>query len=124
VPRFAIAAQGVWSAVLVLSGTFEQLLTYTGFAVVLFAGVAVAGLFVLRRRDPDARRPFRVPGYPFVPAAFVAASAAMVVQAVWRAPGPALTGVACIAAGIPLFWWSTRRAGSSVTTREPTGRHT
>jgi APA family basic amino acid/polyamine antiporter len=112
VPAFAIAAQGVWSAALVLSGTFEQLLTYTGFAVVLFAGIAVAALFVLRRRHPQAERPFRVPIYPVVPAAFVAASAAMVAYAVWGAPGPALAGVLCIAAGIPVFWWSARRGTS------------
>lgn len=110
VPAFAIAAQGAWSGVLVLSGTFEQLLTYTGFAVVLFAGIAVAGLFVLRRRHPHAKRPFRVPGYPIVPAVFVAASVTMVVHAVWGAPGPALAGALCIAAGVPLFWWSSRRA--------------
>ncbi|NIR44440.1 MAG: amino acid permease [Gemmatimonadetes bacterium] len=112
VPAFAIAAQGVWSAALVLSGTFEQLLTYTGFAVVLFAGIAVSALVVLRRRHPDAERPFRVPVYPLVPAAFVAASAAMVAYAVWGAPGPALAGALCIAAGVPLFWWSARRAAS------------
>ena len=112
VPTFAIAAQAAWSAVLVLTGTFAQLLTYTGFAVVLFAGVAVAGLFVLRHRHPDAVRPFRVPGYPVVPAVFIAASAAMVVHAVWGAPGPALAGALCIAAGVPLFRWWSRRAGS------------
>ena len=110
VPAFAIAAQAVWSCVLVLSGTFEQLLTYTGFAVVLFAGIAVLGLFLLRRRLPDAPRPFRVPGYPVVPAIFVAASAAMVVHAIWRAPGPSLAGVLCMAIGVPIHWWSTRRA--------------
>lgn len=109
VPVFAIAAQGIWSGILVLSGTFEQLLTYTGFAVVLFAGLAVAGLFVLRRRSPGAHRPFRVPGYPVVPALFVAASAAMVLHAIRGAPGPALAGVLCMAAGIPFFLWSARR---------------
>ena len=51
-PATAIVAQGVWSSVLVLSGTLAQLVTYTGFAVVLFTGVAVSALFVLRRRDP------------------------------------------------------------------------
>jgi APA family basic amino acid/polyamine antiporter len=52
----SIAAQGVWSSILVLSGTFSQLASYTGFAIVLFAGIAVAGLFVLRWREPDAPR--------------------------------------------------------------------
>ena len=56
-PVVSIAAQGVWSAILVLSGTFSQLASYTGFAIVLFAGIAVAGLFVLRWREPDAAAP-------------------------------------------------------------------
>jgi len=113
VPGFAIAAQGLWACALVLSGTFEQLLTYTGFAIVLFAAIAVTGLFVLRRRAPHARRPFRVPGYPLVPAVFVAASAAMVAYVVWGAPGPSLAGVLCIAGGVPLYWWSSRRASAA-----------
>ena len=55
----AIVAQGLWSGVLVLSGTLSQLVSYTGFAIVLFAGLAVASVFVLRRRHPEADRPFR-----------------------------------------------------------------
>ena len=58
-PAVAIVAQAIWSGLLVLSGQRPALTTYTGFAVVLFAGIAVAALFVLRRREPDAPRPFR-----------------------------------------------------------------
>ena len=64
----AIVAQAVWSSVLVLSGGANALTTYTGFAVVLFAGFAVLSLFVLRQREPDAPRPFRAWGYPLAPA--------------------------------------------------------
>jgi APA family basic amino acid/polyamine antiporter len=107
-PRFrtpvaAIVAQGVWSGVLVLSGTLSQLVAYTGFAVVLFAGIAVSAVFVLRRRTPDDPRPFRALGYPWAPAIFVVTSAAMVVNEIWRDPGPALAGIALIAAGIPVY---------------------
>ena len=112
-PVVAIIAQSVWSGILVLTGTFSQLIEYTGFAVVLFAGVAVTALFVLRRREPDAERPFRAVGYPFAPLVFVTASAAMVANAIWRSPGPSLAGVAIIAAGIPVYWgfqrWSSVR---------------
>lgn len=108
VPVFSIGVQGVWSVVLVLTGGFEALLTYTGFAVVLFGGLAVAALFVFRWREPDAERPFRVWGYPFAPALFVVASAAMVVQSVLRVPGPSLAGVALILLGVPVFWWMRR----------------
>jgi APA family basic amino acid/polyamine antiporter len=95
--------------VLVLSGTLAQLVTYTGFAVVLFSGVAVSSLFVLRRRDGAAPRAFSALGYPWAPAVFVAASAAMVVNSFWRDPGSSLVGVALIAAGAPVYY-AIRRA--------------
>jgi len=103
-PVVSIVAQGFWSALLVLSGTFNQLVTYTGFAVVLFAGIAVAALFVLRWREPDAPRPFRAWGYPLAPALFTVMSAAMVVNAVWRDPGPSAAGLVLIACGIPIYF--------------------
>lgn len=109
-PVGAIATQAAWSGVLVLSGSLSQLVSYTGFAVVLFSGIAVAALFVLRQRYPSVERPFRAWGYPLAPALFVAASAAMVINEVWRNPGPSLTGVAVIAAGVPLYWWMRRKA--------------
>ena len=66
-----------------LTGGADALDTYTGFAVVLFAGIAVAALFVLRQREPDAPRPFRASGYPVAPAIFVIASLAIVLNALW-----------------------------------------
>jgi APA family basic amino acid/polyamine antiporter len=103
-PAAAIVAQGAWSGVLVLSGTLSQLVAYTGFAVVLFAGIAVSAVFVLRQRRPDDARPFRALGYPWAPAIFVLASAAMVVNEIWRNPRPALAGIALIVAGIPIYY--------------------
>ena len=103
-PVVSIAAQGIWSSILVLSGTFAQLASYTGFAIVLFAGIAVAGLFVLRWREPDAPRPFRAWGYPVAPALFTAMSAAMVVNAVWRDPGPSAAGLVVIGCGVPVYF--------------------
>jgi len=76
---------------------------------VLFAGIAVAALFVLRRREPSAERPFRAWGYPVAPAIFVAASAVMVGNEIWRNPQPALAGLAIIALGIPIYFWMRRR---------------
>jgi APA family basic amino acid/polyamine antiporter len=91
----------VWSSVLVLSGTLSQLVSYTGFAVVLFSSVAVSALFVLRRQG--AARPFSAIGYPWAPALFVTASAVMLAMEVWRVPKPTLWGAALIAAGIPVY---------------------
>jgi len=108
-PAVAIAAQGLWSGVLVLSGTLTELVSYTGFAVVLFSAVAVTGLFVLRWRHPGEPRPFSAWGYPVTPAVFVLAAAAMLVSEVAQRPRPALAGAVVICAGIPLYCWLRRR---------------
>jgi basic amino acid/polyamine antiporter, APA family len=108
-PASAIVAQAIWSGVLVLCGTLSQLVSYTGFAVVLFAGVGVSALFVLRHREPDAPRPFRAWGYPWAPGIFVVASAAMVVNEIIRNGATALVGLAVIAFGAPVYWVFTRR---------------
>jgi APA family basic amino acid/polyamine antiporter len=109
-PALAIVAQALWSAVLVLSGSLAQLVSYTGFAVVLFSGVAVAGLFVLRWKRPEAPRPYRAWGYPLSPAVFVGAAVLMLGNEIWTRPAPALTGLGVIAAGIPLYLWFRRRS--------------
>ena len=87
-----------------LCGSMSQLVSYTGFAVVLFAGIGVASLFVLRRREPDAVRPFQAWGYPWAPGLFVVASFAMVVNEIIRNGLPALAGLAIIALGIPVYY--------------------
>jgi APA family basic amino acid/polyamine antiporter len=112
-PAVAIAAQAAWSGLLVLSGTASELTTYTGFAVVLFSGVAVSALFVLRRREPAAPRPFRTFGYPVAPAVFVIASFAIVLNAFSSAPRPASAGLIVIVAGVPMYMWLTRRRADS-----------
>jgi APA family basic amino acid/polyamine antiporter len=108
-PAAAIVAQAIWSGLLVLSGGASALTRYTGFAVVLFSGVAVAALFVLRFREPSAPRPFRAVGYPVAPAIFILASLAIVLNAVYSDPGPAGAGLGLIGAGVPLYIWFSRR---------------
>jgi APA family basic amino acid/polyamine antiporter len=103
-PILAITAQAVWASVLVLCGSLSQLVSYTGFAVVLFAGVAVLALFVLRRREPAAERPFKAVGYPYAPGFFVLASAGMVIAEIVRVPETAFAGLAVIAAGFPVYF--------------------
>lgn len=109
-PSAAIVVQSLWAGVLVLTGTFEQLVAYTGFAVVLFSGVAVTALFVLRRRDPAAPRPFRAWGYPAAPFVFALASLLIVGNAIWRSPGTSAAGLLIIAAGAPVYLFFRRRA--------------
>lgn len=120
VPTFGVWAQAVWAAGLVLTGTFEALLTYTGFAVVLFGAAAVAALFVLRRRPGyGSGRQLGAWGYPWAPALFLLVSGAMLIQAIRFAPGPSLAGAALIAAGLPLHFWSRHRPGHSTEASPP-----
>jgi basic amino acid/polyamine antiporter, APA family len=119
-PAVSIVAQSVWSGLLVLSGGANTLTTYTGFAVVLFAGVAVMALFVLRQREPDAARPFKALGYPIAPAIFAVASVLIVANALYSdlvvplqrgtSWGPAAAGIIIIALGVPLYYFFKRRA--------------
>ena len=111
-PVGAIVAQGAWSIALVLTGTFEALITYTGVAIVVFGAAAVGAVVVLRRRGVG-RASFRVPGYPFIPLAFVGASAWMIVATVQRAPLASLAGLGVIGAGMPMYYWRRRRRSAN-----------
>ena len=111
-PSTSILAQAAWSSLLVLFAAADTLVTYTGFAIVLFSGVAVAALFVLRAKAPDAERPFRAIGYPVAPAIFVVASAAMLLNGLYRAPGPTGAGALVVLAGVPLYWLFQRRGAA------------
>jgi basic amino acid/polyamine antiporter, APA family len=105
-PAMAIAAGAAWAILLTLWGSFEQLLTYVVFASWLFAALAAASIFVLRRRRPEAAPPFRVPGYPLTPALFILAALAIVANTVFARPQQALAGLGIVLAGTPayLFW--------------------
>jgi APA family basic amino acid/polyamine antiporter len=114
-PSAAIVLQAAWASALALSGSFSQLVDYVAFADWVFFGLTVAGLFVYRARDRGEGRvaapgAFRVPAYPWTPAAFVAAAIFVVVSSVVAAPRNALVGTALLALGVPVFWyWSRRR---------------
>jgi APA family basic amino acid/polyamine antiporter len=113
-PAVSIVAQAVWSGLLVVSGGADALIRYTGFAVVLFSGVAVAALFVLRAREPRAPGTFSALGYPIAPAVFVVASLLIVLNAMYSDPRPSGAGILIILAGIPLYaFLKTRSAALS-----------
>ena len=103
-PALAVATSAVWAMVLALSGTFEQLFTYVVFASWIFAALAAGSLFMLRRRRPDLPRPFRVPGYPWTPALFIAAAGAVVVNTVIARPVQAVIGLGIVATGLPAYF--------------------
>jgi APA family basic amino acid/polyamine antiporter len=110
-PAVSIVAQAVLATVFILTGSLDRITNYVGFALSLFAGVAVAAVFVLRAREPQAPRPFKALGYPVTPAIFVAVSFAIVINAFYRDPALSGTGVLVILAGIPLYLWFRSRGG-------------
>jgi basic amino acid/polyamine antiporter, APA family len=103
-PAAAIVCTALWSAVLVLSGTFEQLLTYVVFMSWLWFALAALAIFVYRRRDPHARRPFRTPGYPVTPIVFVAAALGIVVNTIVAQPVQSTIGLGFVLIGVPAFF--------------------
>jgi APA family basic amino acid/polyamine antiporter len=110
-PAFAIVAGSLWAMVLAATGTFEQLLTYVVFAGWIFYALGALSIFAYRRRQPDANRPFRVPGYPITPILFVASAAAIVVNTLLTQPGRAAVGLGVVLAGAPFFYlWRARAA--------------
>lgn len=118
-PAVAIVAQSVWTSLLILTGSADALLTYTGFSITLFSGIAVAALFVLRSREPNADRPFKAWGYPVAPAIFTIAALLIVLNALYTdlvkpltagtAVGPSAWGFLVIALGLPIYFFFSRR---------------
>ncbi|MBI3047838.1 MAG: amino acid permease [Acidobacteria bacterium] len=102
-PAVSIAAQAMFAILLVLTGSLDALANYVGFAITLFLGLAVAAVFILRAREPDAPRPFLALGYPVAPAIFTLASAGIVVNAFYADLRRTLVGAAIILAGVPIY---------------------
>ncbi len=102
-PAFAIIAGSVWAALLAVTGTFEQLLTYVVFIGWTFYALAAASIFVYRRRQPNAALPYRVPGYPWTPLIFIVTVAAFVTNTIVAEPRRAAIGMAVVLAGAPAY---------------------
>jgi APA family basic amino acid/polyamine antiporter len=103
VPRTSVVVQGVWAAVLALSGRFDQLTDAVVFASWLFYAGNAGSVLLLRKRRPTAERPFRVPGYPIVPVLFVALAGLLLVNTLATAPMISLFGVAVMALGAAVY---------------------
>jgi len=103
-PAAAIVSTALWSSVLVLSGTFEQLFTYVVFMSWLWFALAALAIFAYRIREPNAPRPFRTPGYPVTPIAFVLAALVIVVNTIVAQPVQSLIGLGLALLGLPAYW--------------------
>jgi basic amino acid/polyamine antiporter, APA family len=109
VPARAIVAQAAWGSVLAVSGSYDTLTDSVVFASWLFYGLSTGSLFVFRRTMPDAPRPYRALGYPVVPIIFLLVTAALLINTFVAAPHEALQGVAVLIAGLPLYWYWSRK---------------
>jgi basic amino acid/polyamine antiporter, APA family len=103
-PVLAIVAQGIWSCVLTLAGAFQELFTYVIFTSWMFYGATVLGVLVLRFRRPELHRPYRVPGYPWIPVLFVLAAAFITATTIANQPRNAFYGLGLILLGLPVYW--------------------
>jgi APA family basic amino acid/polyamine antiporter len=112
VPGHSLLYQCVWACVLVLSGTFDQLTDMIIFAVFVFYGATAFGVFVLRKKMPDAHRPYRVWGYPVVPAIVIVISAGLFLNTIFTQPREAGIGLILMATGIPVWFWFNRKNSS------------
>ncbi len=112
-PALAIVTSCLWSIVLAISGTFEQLLTYVVFVGWIFYALGAAAVIAIRIKRPTAERPFRVPLYPITPALFVLAAAAIVINTIVEQPGQSAIGIGMVLLGVPAFLvWRSRSAGA------------
>jgi APA family basic amino acid/polyamine antiporter len=105
VPGVSLWFQGIWASILVLSGTFDQLTDRIIFAVFIYYGATAIGVFVLRRKMPDAYRPYKVWGYPFVPAIVVIFSAALFFNTIITQTKQASIGLVLMLSGVPLYFY-------------------
>jgi APA family basic amino acid/polyamine antiporter len=114
VPARAVVAQAAWASLLALSGSYDTLTDAAIFAVWLFYGLTAGSLFVFRRTMPDAQRPYRALGYPWVPAAFAVATSCLILNTFVATPRLALAGVGIMLAGLPFYlYWSAPPARAS-----------
>ena len=108
-PAASIVLQGLWTSVLIITGTFEALLIYSGFVIVFFSAMAVAAQVVLRLRRPELVRPFRVPLFPLTPLLFIAFSFWILTYTLRGRPKESLLGVLTVLLGLPLYYYWRRR---------------
>ena len=115
VPRNGLIVQTVWAALLTLSGTYNDLLDYVIFAVLIFYVLTIAGVFVLRRTRPDAPRPYRAVGYPWVPALYIVIASLIAIDLLIspKTRANAWPGLLIVLAGIPVYFLWSRRPRST-----------
>ena len=113
-PGWALVMLGLWSAVLTMSGKYDDLLTYTTFASLLFNAATAACVIKLRRQLPQAARPYRTLGYPASSIAFIAVALCFVVYIVQGDPRSSLYGLGLVLLGVPAYFFLGRGKDAAV----------
>ncbi|TKK69789.1 amino acid permease [Ilyomonas limi] len=108
-PVNSLLYQCVWACILVLSGTFDQLTDMIIFSVFIFYGATTLGVFILRKKMPDAHRPYKVWGYPVVPAIVVVFCVILVINTVFSRPREAAIGAVLMLTGVPMYYLFKRK---------------
>jgi len=109
-PASSLMVQAVWAAILTLTGSYNELLDYVIFAVVLFYILTIAGIFRLRRTQPDAPRPYRAWGYPVLPLLYIAFASFVELALLTHKTGRSFAGLSIVAIGIPVYYFWRRAA--------------
>jgi basic amino acid/polyamine antiporter, APA family len=109
VPGNSLLYQCVWACILVFSGTFDQLTDMIIFAVFIYYGATTLGVFILRKRMPNAHRPYKVWGYPVVPAIVILFCAVLFLNTIVARPREAAIGMALMLTGVPLYFWFVKK---------------
>ncbi len=115
-PAFSLIGQGIWAALLTLSGRYDQLYTYVIYGMVLSYTLTVIGLFILRWKRPDIPRPYRCAGYPWLPAIYVLVGATWTLNTIITRPTEAFWGTAIVLVGVPgyLYWKRSNRKAAAL----------
>jgi APA family basic amino acid/polyamine antiporter len=113
VPGAALVIQAIWASLLCFSGTYSDLLDYVIFAVLVFYVLTTVGIFVLRKKKPDAPRPYKAFGYPILPGIYVLVASAICIDLLIFKPRYTWPGVAIVLLGIPVYYLWKKLAGKT-----------
>jgi len=109
VPAYAMWLQAIWASVLCLSGTYGDLLDYTTFASLLFYIVTIAGIFILRKREPNSERPYKVIGYPLLPIFYIVIALSICLILLYTKTYNTGSGLLIVALGAPVYFFAIKR---------------
>ena len=104
-PSNALIIQCVWASLLTFTGTFNQLITYIIFASWIFYGMSAGAVIILRNKKPDMERPYKTPGYPWIPIIFILFAIFLTINTIIEAPRDAAIGAGIILAGLPMYYY-------------------